>query len=257
MINEIQTYLQQPNPEFNSGFALFCKYSPNRILIESIGRRHDREMLLYELRKLSNAGFVAVNSNAAILQSQASQPVAVPVAQSSSAENAVHPQNSEDYHHADVIRPQKSADYQLQKRINFRTYDDRRTRRSDLPPEMQVEFDANSADYSVRRALHEKMKMATTDSDRASLRARILETQKRINERWKKIDDYLAAAAEETQATAFNEKSARAYISKALKVGTVTDRKAAGVKARVKALLDHGCNISDETVKQLKEKHLI
>lgn len=243
VINEIQTYLQQPNPEFNSGFALFCKYSPNRILIESIGRRHDREMLLYELRKLSNAGFVAVNSNAAILQSQASQPVAVPVAQSSSAENAVH--------------PQKSADDQLQKRINFRTYDDRRTRRSDLPPEMQVEFDANSADYSVRRALHEKMKMATTDSDRASLRARILETQKRINERWKKIDDYLAAAAEETQATAFNEKSARAYISKALKVGTVTDRKAAGVKARVKALLDHGCNISDETVKQLKEKHLI
>ena len=243
MINEIQTYLQQPNPEFNSGFALFCKYSPNRILIESIGRRHDREMLLYELRKLSNAGFVAVNSNATILQSQASQPVAVPVAQSSPAKNAV--------------RPQKSADDQLQKRINFRTYDDRRTRRSDLPPEMQVEFDANSADYSVRRALHEKMKMAATDSDRASLRARILETQKRINERWKKIDDYLAAAAEETQATAFNEKSARAYISKALKAGTVTDRKAAGVKARVKALLDHGCNISDETVKQLKEKRLI
>ena len=239
MITEIQTYLNKANPEFEAGFALFCKYSPNRILIESIGRRRDRDMLLYELQKLSDAGFVAHNSNAAVMQIQAA------------------PIESIDRNPIESIRtPEPSTDNELRKALTFRTYDDRRTRRSDLPPELQTEFDANAADYSVRRALHEKMKLATTDKDRASLRARILETQDRINGRWKKIDSFQAKAAEEAQAAAFNEKSARAYISKALKEKNITDARAAGVRARVKALLAHGCNISDETVKQLKSRKL-
>ena len=239
MITEIQTYLNKANPEFEAGFALFCKYSPNRILIESIGRRRDRDMLLYELQKLSDAGFVAHNSNAAVMQIQAA-PVITPVTTPSHT----------------VTHTVITEDNALEKAITFRTYDDRRTRRSDLPPELQTEFDANAADYSVRRALHEKMKLATTDKDRSQLRARILETQDRINGRWKKIDSFQAKAAEEARAAAFNEKSARAYISKALKEKTITDARAAGVRARVKALLAHGCNISDETVKQLKSRKL-
>ena len=237
MIQEIHQYLQQANPDFNAGYGLFCKYSPNRILIESIGRRRDKDMLLYELKKLSDSGFVAFNSDATVMQIQST---------------AVQPQNflSSQQNHA-------VQDVELRKAVSFRTYDDRRTRRSDLPPDMQIEFDANTADYSVRRALHEKMKMATTDSDRAQLRARILETQERIMQRWKKIDDFQAKAAEETQAAAFNEKSARAYISKALKEKNISDKKAAGVKARVKDLLEHGCNISDETIRTLKARHLI
>ena len=247
MIQEIHQYLQQANPDFNAGYGLFCKYSPNRILIESIGRRRDKDMLLYELKKLSDSGFVAFNSDATVMQIQST---------------AVQPQNfrSSPQFTADDRSSQQNHDIQdaeLRKAVSFRTYDDRRTRRSDLPPEMQIEFDANTADYSVRRALHEKMKMATTDSDRAQLRARILETQERIMQRWKKIDDFQAKAAEETQAAAFNEKSARAYISKALKEKNISDKKAAGVKARVKALLEHGCNISDETIRTLKARHLI
>lgn len=247
MIQEIHQYLQQANPDFNAGYGLFCKYSPNRILIESIGRRHDMDMLLYELKKISDSGFVAFNSDADVMQIQ-STAVQPQNFRTTSQFAAVHRSSPKDHDTEDV---------ELRKAVSFRTYDDRRTRRSDLPPEMQIEFDANAADYSVRRALHEKMKMATTDSDRAQLRARILETQERIMQRWKKIDDFQAKAAEETQATAFNEKSARAYISKALKEKNISDKKVAGVKARVKALLEHGCNISDETIRTLKARHLI
>lgn len=244
MISEIQSYLQQPNPDFDSGFALFCKYSPNRILIESIGRRRDQDMLIYELDKISNSGFfapirpeVAAAAPAAAILSAAAKteaPERKPVAAAPAA-----------------------AGDTLEKRLNFRTYDDRRTRRSDLPPELQQEFDANAADYSVRRALHEKMKLARTDFDRAALRSRILETHQRIVARWKKIDEYQARAAEASQEECFNEKSARAYISKALKAASVTDARAAGVRARVKALLDHGCTITDATIQALRDRALL
>ena len=246
MIPEIQSYLQQPNPDFTSGFALFCKYSPNRILISSIGRRQDLEMLTYELGKLNNAGFVAINSDAAIQQVQAthSVPAAVPAAR------PARPEEPERYRNPHTNQA-------LEKQLQFRTYDDRRTRRSDLPPELQAEFDANAEAYKLRRGAHEKMKLAKTDKDRAYFRSVILETQDAINARWKKIDEYQEQAAEASQKEAFNEKSARSYISKALKAGSVTDARAAGVRARVKALLDHGCNITDDTIKSLKDRNLL
>jgi len=243
VIPEIQSYLQQPNPDFNSGFALFCKYSPNRILIESIGRRHDQGMLLYELEKISNSGFYSPIPGPTpvptvqLIQAQAEKPEAALVPAVKNVEVTVDPS--------------------LKKALSFRTYDDRRTSRRDLPPDLQTEYDANSEAYRLRRGFHEKMKLAKTDKDRAYFRTQILVTQDEINKRWKKIDDYLAQAAEESQEKAFNEKSARAYISKALKADTITDARAAGVRARVKALLDHGCNITDETIQALKARNLV
>lgn len=240
MIPEIQTYLQQPNPDFNSGFVLFCKYSHNRILMESIGRRRDLEMLIYELGKISNSGFYSP------------LPAATPIAAVPYTEPERKPAEIQQEKKA---RPAAGNDFE--KAITFRTYDDRRTVRRDLPPELQTVYDANSEDYRLRRGFHEKMKMAKTDKDRAYYRSRILETQDAINARWKQIDEYQMKAAEESQEKAFNEKSARAYISKALKAESVTDARAAGVKARVKALLDHGCNITDETIQALKIRHLL
>lgn len=244
MIPEIQSYLKQANPDFTSGFALFCKYSPNRILIDSISRRHDMAMLLYELEKISNSGFyspipgpvpdVAVN----IIKAQVITP----------AEKEPLPA---------VNNAVITVDNGLKKEIAFRTYDDRRTRRSDLPPELQKVFDKNTEAYRFRRGAHEKMKLAKTDKDRAYYRSLILETQDEIMKRWKEIDTYLQKAAEESQEKAFNEKSARAYISKALKADSITDARAAGVKARVKALLDHGCNITEDTIQALKARNLI
>lgn len=230
MIPEIQAYLKQADPDFTSGFALFCKYSVNRHLVNYIGWKRDRDMLLYELRKLNDNGAPAAQEEPEITRLQATTP-----------EPAPEPEPVQE-----ETRP----------RIIFRTYDERRTRRDDLPDDMKAVYDRTIQEYPVRRGYHEKMKAARTDHDRAVYRAKILETQERISAGWKQIDAFLLESETSKQDTAFNEKSCRSYISKALKAPRISPRKAAGVKARLQALLDHGCNVSDATIQALKEKGL-
>lgn len=230
MIPEIQAYLKQADPDFTSGFALFCKYSVNRHLVNYIGWKRDRDMLLYELRKLDDNGSPAAQEEPEITRLQATTP-----------EPAPEPEPVQE-----ETRP----------RIIFRTYDERRTRRDDLPDDMKAVYDRTIQEYPVRRGYHEKMKAARTDHDRAVYRAKILETQERISAGWKQVDAFLLESETSKQDTAFNEKSCRSYISKALKAPRISARKAAGVKARLQALLDHGCNVSDATIQALKEKGL-
>lgn len=230
MIPEIQAYLKQADPDFTSGFALFCKYSVNRHLVNYIGWKRDRDMLLYELRKLNDNGSPAAQEEPEITRLQATTP-----------EPAPEPEPVQE-----ETRP----------RIIFRTYDERRTRRDDLPDDMKAVYDRTIQEYPVRRGYHEKMKAARTDHDRAVYRAKILETQERISAGWKQIDAFLLESETSKQDTAFNEKSCRSYISKALKAPRISPRKAAGVKARLQALLDHGCNVSDATIQALKERGL-
>ena len=234
MIPEIQDYLKQANPDFTSGFALFCRYSRNRNLISYLGWKQDTDMLMYELRKLDPVA-IADGPAAAIpeivrLQATVPDPGPAPAPEPAPGE-----------------RP----------RVVFRTYDERRTRRDDLPDDLKEVYDRTIQEYPVRRGYHEKMKAARTDHDRAIFRAKILETQDRINAGWKPINAFLLASETSKQDTAFNEKSCRSYISKALKAPRTSAKKAAGVKARVQALLDHGCNISEATMQALQDKGLI
>lgn len=234
MNQEIQNYLQQANPDFQTGFSLFCKYSVNQSLMSWIGRKGDMEMLIYELKKLDRSGIATVNINAAVHEAMYNKVAPVQAQAGNDKQNAAGTGN-----------------------IQFKTYDERRTRRADLPEELQKVYDAISEDYKLRRGLHEKMKQATSDADRASFRARILEVQQRIEEGWKKIDSHLLEAEKQKVADKFSEPNCRAYISKALKSESVSDKVAAGVKIRVQALIDHGCTISEETQAALKAKNLV
>lgn len=138
---------------------------------------------------------------------------------------------------------------------NFKTYDDRerRTNRSDLSVEMQRIYDAVVSEYPIRRGYHEKMKMASTDEDRAKFRAKLLESQQRIEDGWARIDAWLEANPKSD----FKESTCRSYISRALRAAKVSDATKAGVKARVKLLQQHGCVISDKTMADLKAKKLL
>lgn len=227
MNQEIHDYLQKAEPDFLSGFALFCKYSPNESLMSYIGRKTDMQMLLYELRKLDRSGFVKPNSRAAILNARYTPAAAAPAKQA--------PKDPP----ADAV---------------FKTYDERRTRRADLPVDLQVVYDGIAEDYKVRRALHDKMKSAAAAVDRAGFRARILETEERIQAGWARIDAWLEQNARKQAGDNFKEKSCRAYISKALKAGKVTDTVAAGVKARILSLREHGCTVTDETLDAIRAK---
>jgi len=231
---EIISYLKGAEPDFGQGFALFCKYSRNEAAMSWIGRRHDMPKLLYELQKLSKEAPrlnpVSAANEARFNRIQASEVKAEPEAK------VVHPE------------PMKAV---------IRTYDDRRTRRSDLPPELQEIYDRNSEDFKIRRGYHEKMKMASTDKDRAYFRSKILETDKQIRAGYKQIDSFFEAQDKETSEQSFNESTCRSFISKALKREHNSAKQIATCRARVRALQEHGCVISDEILKQLDQKGLI
>lgn len=186
--------------------------------------------LLYELEKLSRTT-VSINPRESLDLARYAQKEPLPV------------------HHEDAAPAQESEPV-----ISFRTFDDRRTRRSDLPPEMQAVYDECASDFKLKRGLHEKMKMATTNADRASLRARIIETDARIRAGYAEIDAYLSRQAlEKAKADDFKENTARSYICRALKRKKLSGEQMATLKARAQALLDHGCVIGPDTMNQLKK----
>lgn len=231
MNKEILEYLNSAEPDFATGLALFCKYSRNESLMSWISRKHDMAKLKYELEKLSKMN-PTPNAQASIhvakyIRSDA-KPVTVTIPE---------------------VREQG---------VKFKTFDERKTRRADLPENLQKVYDSIAEDYKLRRALHEKMKMAGTDEDRASFRARILETEDRIQAGWKEIDEYLTAAATAKVSTEeFKESTARSYISKALKKEKLSEAQIVTVKARYQALLDHGCTLNEATTEELKKRGII
>lgn len=247
MIPAITAWLREAKPDFNAGFSLFCRYSPNRTLISWIGRKRDAEMLRYELQKLNP-----------YLTEPAGQPAEQPAEQPADIrviETLTQPDEAA-HVAAEPVRPAQNSDPEPEPRIVFRTYDERRTRRADLPAELQSVYDDVAGDYKMRRALHEKMKAAMSNQDRASFRARIMECQDRIDAGWKKIDTYLNEQSSRKLEASFNESSCRAYISKALKSPNLSQKRIDGVRLRVKALLEHGCTLSEETLQQLRQWNL-
>jgi hypothetical protein len=231
MVSEISLYLKSANPSFEEGFALFCKYSHNRNLIDWINRRNDKATLLYQLKKLNN-----LLSDGAPINTVATRLIRQP---------------------KPTAKIEKTAAKSEAPKVTFKTYDDRRTKRSDLSPEMQKVYDDVASEYSVRRGYHEKMKMAKTDADRQAFRAKILESEERIKSGWARIDAWLAENESKKVTDDFKESTCRSYISKALKSKNVTDDLKIKVHARLTALQEHGCEISANTMKALKKKAFI
>ena len=148
MLQEIVDYLNGASRDFDSGFALFCKYTRNRNLVNWIGRKKDMPKLLYELGKL--AGFDG-SARVSPPKLPPLPPAAPPAPDISDAASDIQ---------APVVR----------------TYDERRTNRRDLPLHLQKVYDDIADLYKLRRAWHEKMKFARTDLDRARCRERLLDT---------------------------------------------------------------------------------
>lgn len=214
MYQDIVDYLNGGSRDFDSGFALFRRYSKNKNLISWIGRKRDFAKLIYELEKLSShyGGSVPAPS------------VTVPAPA------------------ATVPAPGPA----------FRTYDERKTNRGDLPAHLQKVYD-DIADLSkLRRAWHEKMKFARTNIDRARCREKLLETHSQIVKGWQQIDGYLTGQIQ-TQEEEFRESTCRAYISKMLRKETLSPEQLERLKKRTQALLSHGLAISESTRASLEK----
>ena len=233
MNKEIQAYLAQANPDFNTGFGLFCRFCRNESLMSYIGRKQDMEMLMYELTQMENS--VQENPFAAMHEARYNQLKKQQVAAAITAYTAPDP------------TPQTV----------FKVYDERRLKRADLPADLQDVYDRTVQEYPVRRGYHEKMKNAKTDADRVEFRAKILECEERIRAGFAIIDKYLAEAETQKVESKFSETNCRAYISKALKKETLSDTVTLGVKVRVKALIDHGCTIGEDLQAELQKRKLL
>lgn len=230
MIQEIVDYLKGANPDFTTGFTLFCRYSRNESLMSWIGRKHDHRKLIYELGKLASLNLTA-NSRGSLYQAKFDRQPAV---------HAVTPGVM-------TAEPEGS--------IRWRTFDDRRTRRSDLPEHLQQVFDTVASDYKLRTHYHDLMKRAATNSERQQLRAHLMETDARIRTGWKQIDDYLDEQAKvPPPEKEFSESTYRSYISKALNRERNSDSQIRLVKQRVAALMAHGCQMDETTKNRLKDR---
>lgn len=229
MNEEIREYLSKPNPDFETGFSLFCRYSRNQSLMSWIGRKKDMARLLFELQKLEKLN-LQVNPQAAILAARYNTPV------SAIGQRVTGP------------GPQ----------ITFKTFDERRTRRADLSPEMQKIYDQITEEYKLRRGYHEKLKMAKTDADRASFRERLLISQNKIEEGWKQIDAWLLEQEKANSDKGFNASTYRSYITKTLNKGDgMSALQRDTVRVRAKALIDAGEVLGDKILSLLKQYDLI
>lgn len=229
---EIHTYLQSDSHDFDEGFALFCRYSRNESLMSWIGRKKDMARLLYELKKLDRMNATRTNpfekSHVVVYNRKPATAVA-PVQQTGDS------------------RPQ----------VSFKTYDERRTRRADLPENLQAVYDAIADDYKIRRSHHEKMKAARTDKNRAEFRALLLADEDRISSGWEKIDKYLQSQETSKIEDSFKESTCRSYISKMLRKKELSSDQVEKIRIRVDALKKHGCTLSDEAVKKLQSVGII
>lgn len=229
MNEEIREYLSKPNPDFETGFSLFCRYSRNQSLMSWIGRKKDMARLLFELQKLEKLN-LQVNPQAAILAARYNTPV------SAIGQRVTGPGSQ----------------------ITFKTFDERRTRRADLSPEMQKIYDQITEEYKLRRGYHEKLKMAKTDADRASFRERLLISQNKIEEGWKQIDAWLLEQEKANSDKGFNASTYRSYITKTLKKGDgMSALQRDTVRVRAKALIDAGEVLGDKILSLLKQYDLI
>jgi hypothetical protein len=183
-MEEIKAWLNSPEKDIDAGIALFQKYSRNRALFLYLSRKRDERKLIYELEKLSK--FTNL------------KPVAQPRIVRAKMQKDQPPAPDPEGHK--IIEP-------------------RRLNREDLPDQLKVIYDGVVEAYKLQRVVHEKMKLATTDEDRAALREDLIKLDDAIDNGIDEPKDE-APKAPEKQYTVQDIKainSARTFISRAIK----------------------------------------
>lgn len=223
-MEEIRQWLDTANPDFNQGFALFCKYSRNQSLMSYIGRKGQMQMLVHELQKLAALPKLSPNPfyKANITQFGVTIPVQSPV------------------------------EKKVEKVV---VIDERKVNREDFPEEMRIIYDKIVEDYKLQRSLHEKLKMANSDAGRAEFRKKIIDLNDQIKHGWAIIDGKIPSGDQQAQTGISSQvNSARAYISKMLKKDNLTEDQRKLIMEKMKIIFDAGATLKEETLSALKAK---
>lgn len=246
--DEIKAWLESPEKDFESGYSLFVRFSHNRALALYLARKHDLKKLEYELQKIYERP---------TLKEVPVMPMPSVIRMVKAAQDNTNGITGA----MDVIAKAESK---------VRIIKEGKVQYEDLPDELKKLYDENTASYKNMRSLHEQMKLANTDEERAAKRLMIDSFDNCIQRNWKVIDDWAvgklkleelnAANADQEEYKQIN--AARTYLSRniskmeTLKEGKF-DKMKRDLRERVAYLQSKKAEISRETLVKLAKYGII
>jgi hypothetical protein len=245
---EINNWLESETKDFEAGYVLFVRFSHNRALALYLARKHDLLKLEYELQKISERPSL---KDAPVMPIG---PVLKMVKSAGEKANGITDAGNV------IDNTELKVRIILEGKVQY----------DDLPEELKKLYDENTTSYKNMRTLHEQMKLAKTDEERAEKRAIIDTLDDGISGNWKIIDDWSAgkiSADDLVVATGEQEEykqinAARTYLSRNIsKMETLKDAKHEKMKldlrTRVTYLRSKKADISLETLVKLAKHGVI
>jgi len=239
--------------DFNEGYLLFVRFSHNRALAMQLARKGAtmQSKLEYELTKILERGLII------------ERPV-LPIGQ---VKKVVAPVIEKKAAIASELAP---IDKILNKQEKVLVWHDGKVDYESLSDQQKAWYDSNRDMYKEMRSWHEKMKLATTDEERAGFRSKVVEFDDQIRENWKQFD----ATIEVPKGSADDKKekkesdpvkaitNARSYLSKNLPklenlTGKKLDKMKAELKARYESIIAASQAVDEKTIAKLKSCGII
>lgn len=159
---QIEAWLKS-DQDFDEGYELFIRFSHNRALALQLARVRRLSKLVYELEKIAARPFIK--------------------------ESPVMPIKSiirAGKRHGEHVDAAELADDAEKKLVVI----NERMEYKELPEDLKKLYDENTEAYKLMRAVHEKMKQAQKDGERAELRAQLIVFDDRIAANWKELDSW-------------------------------------------------------------------
>lgn len=239
--NEIRNWMNS-GKDFNEGYLLFVRFSHNRAMALQFARKGAAmaSKLEYELQKILDRGVII---DAPVMPVKSIVVAQVAAKEVTASEELIK-------HHA------VKADL-ISGKINP----------AELPEPVKVLFDQNSEKHKLMRSLHEQMKLAKKDGDRAKLRKELVALDDLVSANWKTIDRYLETGElpetpkgpERLEGDSYKQiNAARSYVSRGLngldkKTGKKRDETIAEIRKRFDFLVANKAEVKKETLEALQK----
>jgi hypothetical protein len=159
---EIRAWLKSEQ-DFDEGYELFVRFSHNRALALQLARIRRLSKLVYELEKIADRPFIKES------------PV-MPI-------KSIIRAGKRHGEHVEVAEMADGAEKKLviiSEKVDY----------NELPENLKKLYDENTEAYKLMRAVHEKMKQAQKDGERAELRAQLIVFDDRIANNWQELDSW-------------------------------------------------------------------
>ncbi len=204
---EIKSWLDSEERDFDHGYNLFVRFSHNRALALMLVRTKRLSKLVYELQKITDRAFIQHSpvmplktiTNASKRHQENTE--AAKLVESAGklfehkADDVVSDKLLEVESGADDVISDKLDEFKeatddiLSEQIQI-VRDGKIVKLGDLPENLRELWKLNRDEHKLMRAIHEKMKLAKGDNDRAVFRKQLVDFDDRLSKRWAVIDEW-------------------------------------------------------------------